>query len=397
MDILFVVPYVPNLVRVRPYNLIRALSEQGHRLTVLTIWTNEAERADVAHLQRYAHRVYATYLPAWRSLWNCVQVLPSGDPFQSAYSWWPALVQPFVQTGWYDVVHVEHLRGARYGLHFKQHSNLPVVWDSVDCITHLFEQAVVQSRDWLGRWRSRLDLKRTSRYEGWLVNQFDSVLVTSPMDAQKLASLSSQAGAAPIHVLPNGVDLHYFRPDTAVARDPNTLVISGKMSYHANISMTLHLAQDIMPHVWAQRPDVKLLIVGKDPTREIQALGQHPNVTVTGTVDDLRPYLQRASLAVAPITYNAGIQNKVLEAMACATPVVTTPQAISSLNLTPGQDLLVAEESHLFAAHILHLLACDDQRQQIGQAGRTYVETHHNWPRIAQRLEQIYTATILAR
>ncbi|MCA9962106.1 MAG: glycosyltransferase, partial [Anaerolineales bacterium] len=219
MKILFIVPYVPNLVRVRPYNMIRSLAERGHQVTVLTLWTNEAEQSDIEHLREFCDVVHTIHMPGWRSLWNCAQVLPTRDPLQSVYSWQPALVEPFLNDASYDVVHVEHLRGARYGLHFKQHSNIPVVWDSVDCITHLFRQASAQSTDRLRRWRSRLDLKRTERYEGWLVNQFDRVLVTSPTDKQILTSLSENGSTPPIEVIPNGVALQYFYPDTAVSRE----------------------------------------------------------------------------------------------------------------------------------------------------------------------------------
>lgn len=394
MKILFIVPYVPNLVRVRPYNMIRSLAGRGHQVTVLTLWTSDADQSDLEHLREFCEAVYANHMPAWRSLWNCAQVLPTRDPLQSVYSWQPGLIEPFLNDTSYDVVHVEHLRGARYGLHFKKQSKIPVVWDSVDCITHLFRQASAQSTDRLRRWRSRLDLKRTERYEGWLVNQFDRVLVTSPTDKQMLALLSEKGVLAPIEVVPNGVALQYFHPDTAVTREAATLIISGKMSYHANITMATHMVNNIMPHVWQHRPDARLQIVGKDPTRDILALGQHANVAVTGTVPELPPYLQKATLAVAPITYNAGIQNKVLEAMACATPVVTTPQATASLQLTPGQDVLVAEQPAEFAQQIVSLLNNPHQQFQVGQAGRAYVETYHNWTTVAQKLEGIYREVI---
>ena len=142
-----------------------------------------------------------------------------------------------------------------------------------------------------------------------------------------------------ISVLPNGVDLGYFYVGEELKREPATLVISGKMSYHANVSMTLEMVREILPVIWDQRPETKLWIVGKDPPREIQELGQHPKITVTGTVPDIRPYLQNATIAVAPITYGAGIQNKVLEAMACATPVVASSQAVSALNTISGKDI----------------------------------------------------------
>ncbi|MCP4360526.1 MAG: glycosyltransferase [Chloroflexi bacterium] len=395
MKILFVAPYVPNLVRVRPYNFIRSLSNRGHQVTLLTPWTNEQDQADIEHLQPICHHIISAHISQLRSLWNCVQVIPTHKPFQSVFSWLPALTS-LVNPADYDVVHVEHLRGSRYGLHFKTHTTLPVVWDSVDCITHLFDQAVTQSADFVRRWRSRMDLARTAKYEAWAVNQFNQVLVTSKVDKGELLHLSHTPDA-PISVVPNGVDLDYFKPDTAVTRQLTTLIVSGKMSYHANIAMVRHLVHNIMPLVWQQRADINLWIVGKDPISEIRSLSAHPHITVTGTVPDLPPYINQAAIAVAPITYNAGIQNKILEAMACGTPVVTTPQAISALDLVPGKDLLVADGPKAYAQAILELLANPQKSAQVGVNGRRYVEINHNWGHIAQQLETIYRQSISAQ
>jgi glycosyltransferase involved in cell wall biosynthesis len=166
------------------------------------------------------------------------------------------------------------------------------------------------------------------------------------------------------------------------------------MSYHANISMALFLVDEIMPHVWAGRPEVKVTIVGKDPAREVMALAQNPAVTVTGTVPDVRPYLQQATIAAAPITYGAGIQNKILEAMACAAPVVATPQAIAALTAKAGQDLLVAQEPAALADLILTLLQDVNRQEAIGRAGRAFVEAQHDWAVVTGRLEQIYNEVI---
>lgn len=396
MDVLFVVPYAPNLVRTRPYNFIRYLTERGNRVTVLTLWTNEREQEDLAQLENLVHRVWALPMPLWRSMWNCVLALPGDQPLQSVYSWQPELMAFLNGDVHFDVVHVEHLRGSRYGLHLQELGRWPVVWDSVDCISHLFRQAAARSDSLAGKWRSRFELKRTERYEGWLLDRFKRVLVTSSVDGQALAALNGNGAAKRISVLPNGVDVDYFAPDTAVPREENAIIVSGKMSYHANVTMTMYLANEIMPHVWAQRPDTQLWIVGKDPTREIKALGEKTAVTVTGAVPDLRDYVRRAAVAAAPIPYGAGIQNKVLEAMSCATPVVVTPQAVAALDVEPGRDLLVADTPQTFAAALIHLLDDPQQRQRLGQAGRAYVEERHHWNNIAAQLETIYRDAIRA-
>jgi len=464
MRVLFIVPYVPNLIRVRPYNLIRHLAARGHEVTVLTLWSTEGERADAEALKQHCHRVVALPLPRWRPLWNCLRALLTPVPLQAAYCWQPNLqsqicilskVEGPNPKSQFDVVHVEHLRGARYGLWLKSkignresatcpepcrrvrnpQSAIPIVWDSVDCISLLFEQALQMGPSLASRLKAWLDLERTRRYEGWLATQFDRVLVTSQADRQALQDLASHIthhvsrftfhvprSVQPatlnlepetITILPNGVDLDYFKP-MDVPRDPATLVLTGKMSYHANVAAALYLVREIMPRVWAQRPDVKLCIVGKDPPKEITKLkaqisnikspisnplrpepveGQS-SIHVTGFVPDVRPYLAQATIAVCPVLYSAGIQNKVLEAMAMGTPVVATPQSCAALEVTNGENILIAEEPEEFAQQVLGLLDDEGFRERMGRNGRRYVEEHHDWRDVAQRLEEIYQEVI---
>jgi sugar transferase (PEP-CTERM/EpsH1 system associated) len=408
MRILFVVPYTPNLIRVRPYNLIRSLASRGHQLTVFTLCNDAEDAADADALSDFCHQVICLPLPRWRSWWNCLAAVPHGVPLQSAYCWQPEMAEQLRQSingygehGYFDVAHVEHLRGARYGLLINELSHLteqrlPIVWDSVDSISSLFRQASAQSRSVFGRWITRFELGRTESYEGWLLSQFKHVLVTSPVDRQALLALAApEKSMAQVNVLPNGVDLDYFFPNPEVTRDPETLVVTGKMSYHANVTMVLDLVQSVMPLIWEKQPAVKLFIVGKDPPANIQNLNQHPSITVTGTVPDIRPYLWRSTIALAPITYGVGIQNKILEAMACATPVVTSSQAIEALTAVSGQDLLVADGAEQYADQVVRLIANHERQRSLGISGHAYVQAHHNWETIATRLEEIYASTIV--
>lgn len=417
MRVLFVVPYAPNLVRVRPLQLIAHLARLGHDLTVATLWTGAEEQADLRHLSNLGLHVVSQRLTRLRSAGNCLAALPSRTPLQAVYCWHPGLAADLAAqhssrpVAPYDVIHVEHLRGAHYGLRLKRApaggaaARPPIVWDAVDCISHLFGQAAQHSRSLKGRLMTRFELGRTRRYEGWLVGQFDHVTVTSPVDRQALEGLWRAEGggrheqrdstARQISVLPNGVDLDYFTAGDA-PRDPATIVLSGKMSYHANVSAALHLVNDIMPRVWAVNPAARVLLAGKDPSQQVRQLArQHPGrVEVTGAVPDIRPHLRQATLAVAPVLYSAGIQNKVLEAMACGTPVIATPQAVSALAVRPGRDLLVADDAANFAAEILTLLASPASQAQIGQAGRAYVERQHSWRAVASQLETVYHRTM---
>lgn len=406
MNLLFVVPYVPSLIRVRPFNFIKALARRGHHITLATLVETEEERTSLRVIAGWGVEVLQRPLSKARKLQNSVLALATRDPIQASFSWHPELagiIGRRVRDGAYDAVHVEHLRGSRYALAAHQAAQaaprpVPVVWDSVDSITHLFEQSARRSQSLSKKLITRLELGRTKRFEGWLTGQFDQVLVTSRIDRDALLKIATGA-PAPVTVVSNGVDFDIFTPGNAqpAAREPDTLVFSGKMSYHANITAVLHLVQAILPAVWARRPDVKLRVVGKDPSPEVRALAQqHPGrIEVTGSVPDLAAYLRRAAVAVVPIVYGAGVQNKVLEAMATATPVVASATAVSALDPSHADALLLAQDDVSFAERILDFLADDALRARYAVAGRAFVERHHSWDAAAQALEGLYQTTPL--
>jgi glycosyltransferase involved in cell wall biosynthesis len=407
MNLLFITPYAPNPVRVRPYEFVRTLLRRGHAVTLAALWTSDAERADLARLAGLGATVISEPMQTWRSLVNSGVTLFRRTPLQASYSWNPTLMtriaQALAQTP-FDAVHVEHLRGSRYALGVRQAfarqpaQRRPIVWDSVDSISYLFEQAVQSSRSVKARLMTWLELERTRRHEAWLVGQFEHTLVTSTLDKAAFTGLLDRyAGndlrtlSARILVLGNGVDLDHFAYCDPRTRPANRIIFSGKMSYHANVTAALHLVNDIMPLVWAQQPDAEVWLVGKDPAAEVRRLANdRAHVVVTGGVPSMPEYIQGATLAAAPLLYGAGIQNKALEALACGTPVVATSQATAALGVKSGQELLVADGPEAFAAGVLQLLADVDLRARLGAAGRRYVEAHHSWDVAAQSLERAY-------
>jgi glycosyltransferase involved in cell wall biosynthesis len=130
--------------------------------------------------------------------------------------------------------------------------------------------------------------------------------------------------------------------------------------------------------------------VGKDPTPTIKKMARNPLITVTGTIDDIRPFLWRATVSVVPLLYGAGIQNKILEAMSTGTPVVTTRQALSALQAQPGKDIFVSDDTDGFAQAVLQLIENRELQQKTGEAGVAYVRTFHSWTSIASQLVNVY-------
>lgn len=388
MRILFVAPYIPSLVRVRPYNLIRALAAAGHSLHLVLLRPPEDRDVPIEPLRAAAEAVDCFPLARLRTLVNAALALPGRLPLQAAYSRHPAAarrVRQLAATGRFEVLHVEHLRGAVLA---EGVPGLPCVFDSVDSITYLFEQARHHA-PYLGqRLLAALDLARTREYEEQIPFRFAHTLVTSPVDRQAFERLAGSAAGSRISVLPNGVDLAYFQP--TAAGEPATILFSGKLSYHANAAAALFLARDIMPRVWEKHPEARLILAGKDPSAGLRALAADPRITLTGDVPDLRPYFARATLAAAPLLYGAGVQNKVLEAMACGLPVVVTPLVLAALQAEPGRDLLTGADTAELAGHVISIIEQPALRQALAAAGRRYVEAHHDWAAIARDLTAVY-------
>lgn len=400
MKLLWVVPYAPNPIRVRPYEFLRTLAGRGHEITLATLVTGPSEEADVEALRKLGIRVLEEDLTRLRTMWNAARTLPSNWPLQARWAESPALsqrIQKEVAALPWDAVHVEHLRGSAYALNihdriakFGVDRRPRLIWDSVDSISLLFEQTAEQAASARARWMARIELDRTRRMEGRLVRTFDHTVVTAETDAAELRRLAGVD--APITVVPNGVDLTAFFPPDG-GRAPARIVLSGKMSYHANVTAAVRLVREIMPAVWARRPDAEVHIAGANPSAEVRALAGD-RVTVTGMVPSMAVELQQAAVAVAPIVYGVGIQNKVLEAMACATPVVASAQAADALGAVAGEEYLSADDDGQFAAALVSLLDDGALRERIGRSGRAYVERAHSWQASAAKLETLYAQVI---
>jgi glycosyltransferase involved in cell wall biosynthesis len=263
------------------------------------------------------------------------------------------------------------------------------VLDAVDSITALFEQTKLQATSWQHRLMARVDLERTRQFEAALPKSYERIVVSSRRDAAAFQRLGTIHQGQAAVTLPNGVDLEYFRPIDC-ARDPATVLFTGKMSYHANEAAALRLVRDVMPLVWARRPDVKVVIAGKDPSEEVKLLSRNARITVTGFVDDLRPFFATATAVVAPLVYGTGIQNKILEAMACGVAVVASPKACEGIEGAGGRELLVGHSDEGIAAGVIQLIERPELRKQVEANGRRYVADHHDWSQLGRQLTAVY-------
>ena len=391
MRILFVTPHVPSLLRDRPRQFLRHLAARDHQVTLVAL-TRPGERRDaLSEVRQWCRDVILVPVSWVGAARSCLLSLPGPMPLNVVFfaSKEARRTLRRLETSSYDVAHLEHLRMAQY---VPILAGLPRLYDSVDCMTLLWSRALRAGR-WRGRALAAWELWKTCRYERQALGWMDGAVATTEADC---AALRGYAPVLPIRVVPNGVDSDYFRlgPDLS---DGRTLVFLGNMHYHANVASVLDFARRVMPLVWERCPRSRLLIVGADPPAEVQRLDRDVRIIVTGYEKDVRPYLLRATVAVSPVLYGAGVQTKVLECMAAGLPVVASAQACSGLEARPGQHLLSATDPAEWAEAISGLLEFPGLRHRLGVAGRDYVVRHHSWQESAARLEEAYEEVISRR
>lgn len=397
MRILFVTPYPISRIRIRSYGFVSQLARQ-HDLTVLALCTGEKAYADMQALQREGIHIIPVWEKMSRKFLRSALALGTQMPLQVAYDAAPALraaIKAQVARDRFDLLHVEFIRALGA---LPDALSIPVVWDAVDCISQLYEQGARFGATPMLRLIGQQEARRTRLFELQQLQRFQQVLVTSERDRQAMLALAQGPGApkknfAEITVLPHGIDQHYFH-HAAGQRSPDTLIFTGKMSFHANIAGVLTLVRDILPLIWEKRSAVRLLIAGSNPPAVVRRLARDPRIEITGYVPDLRPYLAQAQIAVSPLPYAVGIQNKVLEAMALGTPVIASSSAGAGLQAVPGRDLLIADEPEAFAALVVRLLEDRALWKRLVEHGLAYIAEHHNWAQILAQLMTVYTHTI---
>jgi sugar transferase (PEP-CTERM/EpsH1 system associated) len=244
-----------------------------------------------------------------------------------------------------------------------------------------------------------LEAGEVRRIERSLAAAADALLFASARDRELLLRDIRDPGVSPrTTIVPNGVDVEYWQRVSS-ALGANAVVFTGKMDYPPNEDAALLLADHVLPAVRREMPDAELWVVGRDPTRRLLAGGERDGVTVTGAVPDVRPYLERAAVFAAPLRFGAGIQNKILEAMAMEVPVVSSPLAADGLRIAggPAAPVTIASTPAEVAAHVVEGLRAARADASPDRAARAYVAEHFVWATSAGRLEEALGAAVSRR
>jgi len=381
-------PYPPKRGgKIRPFNMIRHLQATGHQVTVCSLARSHAEAMEGQGIASHCASFHMGMVSEPLQFARMVARLPLITPSSMGYFYSGDLAQKVRRL----------LRRQRFDLIFVHCSSVAQYVEDVQGIPKILDFGDMDSQKWLEYANYKpfplslgytLEGNKMLWAEKRLARKFDLCTATTRAEWETLEGYGTGAAT---DWFPNGVDADFFCPDpkTGGTYDNDTISFIGRMDYYPNQECMQRFCKEVWPLLRRERGTMKLLIVGADPSPQIQALGAMPGVTVTGSVPDVRPYIRGSALMVAPLAIARGTQNKILEAMAMGVPVVTSSAAAGGVDAEAERHLLVADRPEEIAAAILRVVSDRDERARLAKAGRERMLSHHAWPRSMQRLDGI--------
>ncbi len=389
-------PYPPQQgTSLRNFHIIRGLAER-HELTLLSFLEENqtAEPQAIAPLRALCQQIETVAVPR-RSLavrlWQLVSSrLPDmahrlhSPPFALA-------LRRLLAENHFDVVQVEGIELARYMDAIRIASETRLVFDNHNAETELqrrnFLTDLAQPRRWPAAAYSWVQVRRLRRFERWACVTADAVVAVSEADRIHLQSLLPNV-QSPISVIPNCIDTQaYQQPVTPLSFD---LLFSGKMDYRPNVDAVLWFADEVWPLICQRRPSTTWVIVGQKPHERLDRLRGLPGVTMTGWVENIRPYLAGAQVVVIPFRIGSGTRLKLIEAMAAGRAIVSTPVGAEGFPVRHGDHLLLAETAEEMAAAVLQLLDRPEKQKHLGKMAQEFVQ-QYDWRYVVPKFEELYS------
>ncbi len=407
LSILFVTPFLPSPpsfgAQRRLHELISGLAV-ANDVSVLSLVDPDVNQEEAIHAtEQYCQRVVTVSNPAYSSSGprkRFMQLASLGSAH--SYEWLGHSEEPFraalvqMLAHRYDVVHFELAPMAGYAAACTQHDGTrPIL-----CLDeHNIEYDIVRrtagaEASALRRAYSAVEWRKVRREERHAWSHLDGCTLTSVRDQHMLLVDEPTARTA---VVPNGVDLDFFRPaPPSLSRETRTLLFFGAIDYYPNTDAMLFFLHDVLPKLVARYPHLRLCIVGRKPPASIvsqRGLG----VEVTGLVDDIRPWLDRAEVVIVPLRIGGGTRLKILESMAMGKAIVSTTLGAEGLDVVPERDLLFADDAAAFVAQIGRLLDDPGLGRRIGAAARRLAESRYSWKAAVRDMSKFYAELIESR
>jgi glycosyltransferase involved in cell wall biosynthesis len=390
MKVLFItdrIPYPPHDGgRLRTYNIVKQLARR-HDVTLVALIRSPDEAENASAIASLGVQV----VPILRSTrpnatrWQKIRLHLSRTPHfltrQPLPDDFGKRIARLRNGQRFDVVHLDYALTAPCAPFV---ADLPIVLTQHNVQSQI-PYSYVMAQPALKRlalWREWLDYWKWKYVEIAWSRAADVIVAVSQSEA---AYYRKHLPGIPVVVVPNGVEVEYFQ-NLERQSEPATLLFTGGMNWLPNVDAMRYFCDEIFPRIQTQRPDARLLIVGRDPLPEVQALASH-SITVTGQVPDVRPYFSRATVFIVPLRSGGGTRLKILEAFAAGVPVVSTSLGCEGLEVQDGEHLLIADSPEIFAQQVLQLLGDANLRAKLVMSARRLAETIYDYAVVINEFE----------
>lgn len=378
---------VPPLVKgdtLRDFYIIKELAKQGHKVTLVSYYIEYQKEVDLRFLEEYCHDVRLIKFDIKKHILSIIKGLISWTPFQILIYQSKAFqkeIDLLIKFENFDVAYVHLSRMAE----FLRKVNIPKIIDFQDSFEDNMRERYLKEKNPILKMVSLMESKRMQLYEKRVSQDYSLVTVISQRDIKPEIKN--------MFVVPNGTqDLRSLQERD---KEANGLLFMGNMTYFPNKDAALFLLKEVMPIILKEIPDLKLYIVGHGPDRSITKF-KSENVIVTGFVPDIHPYLVKSRIAVAPLRYGTGMQNKILDAMVVGIPQIVSKKAAGGFSNLSGKEFLICEcEKQKFADKIISLWNDFELQDQLIEKGKRYVLSNYSWIRSASILDSLFQAAIL--
>jgi sugar transferase (PEP-CTERM/EpsH1 system associated) len=390
-------PYPPNKgERIQSFNMLRHLT-QRYRVLVGTVIDDPADKPGIETLRRMVHELCV--VEAMKP-WSFLRALPRwllGQPVSFATfrsrtieRWLDEMERRYKPVA--VVAHSSNISAYAVDGFKRDGANGPRrILHFSDLDSEKFVAYAARSRGVM-RWILQVEARRVRREERRLIRHADAVGFVSDDEANLCRSIIDQH-AERVFTLSNGVDTTIFDPQRypapPFAKEGPIFMFTGAMDYPPNVEAVIWFSRDVFPAIRTELPGAGFMIVGSNPPSEVRKLADNPGIVVTGRVESTAAYLAHADVAVAPLLIARGLQNKVLEAMAMAKPVVVSKCALTGISAIGGQHLICAETVREWSEHCIGLIRDRERARRLGSAARRQVQEAHNWPAQFVRLDRL--------
>lgn len=379
---------IPPLVKgdtLRDYYIIKELASRGHKVTLVSFYRrNENNDPNLEILKKYCQEIKLIKFDVKKQFANLIKGMYSLKPLQVLLYTSKAFqdeINSLIYREQFDVTYTHFARMAEYLIGY----DVPKIIDLQDSYEENMKNRFLKEKNFIIKMAAFIESKRMKLYERKILRNFSYSTVVSARDLN------------PDHqnmfVVPNGIqDIKTIQERNKKA---SGLLFMGRMSYFPNEDAALFLIKEVMPIISKKIPDLKLYIVGDNPSKKLQEYNSE-NLIITGFVPDMYPYLAKSRIAVAPLRYGTGIQNKVLDAMAVGIPQIVSIRAANGFSNLSGKEFLTSEcEKQEFSEKIIVLWDDFKLQDQLIENGRKYVLSNYSWRKSVSLLENLFQMSMV--